>query len=225
MSISMKKRKQQELFFRCLSSFCNLTWFNQYFTVYEFTFVGDRLLRKKSLKKILSKWNVSNQDELEKQIRWFLEVGLRQEFNQVRNQLTPLTEKARTQYIQSLDKDHPDYPKLFLTNRGLHTLTEAGIAAFDWAWSIYLCRVGRRLGYLSNNQVREWMIQAAKCSQRDYLDWNEFMTAFHLGYYFKEEDTEHNNQGKYGLSEMFNTLVDKKSPFLKIEWENDLFDE
>ncbi|WP_242698254.1 DUF1266 domain-containing protein [Bacillus sp. SD088] len=68
------------------------------------------------------------------------------------------------------------------------------------------------------------MIKAAQLSQESYSTWNEYFTAFHLGNYFKAEDSNHNHYAKYGLSAIFGLLGGTKSPLLKIKWKNNLVD-
>ncbi|PAE88593.1 DUF1266 domain-containing protein [Shouchella clausii] len=216
------KKRRQALYFRCLSAACiESDFLNHYFTVYDFTYVRDRLIGKKFLQKVLEKWEVSSAAELKQRIQWLMDVGTRREFDYYLDQLTPLSEEARTRFVQSLTKDDPDYPKFFIANRGIHTLTEAGVAAVDWAWSIYLCRVGRRLGWLSKTEANEIMLKAAQQSQQAYLNWNEYFTAFHLGSYFNADDIEHDQYAKHGLSIIFTLLIQGNSPLLKLDWKNE----
>lgn len=219
------KNHRQELYFRCLSTGCiDSSFLERYLTIYPFTLIRDRLIGKRFLTKVLKKWEITSPQALKQKVNELLDVGMRQEFNHFLYQLMPLSEEARDLYIQSLSKDKPDYPKLFLANRGMHTLTEKGIAAVDWAWAIYLCRVGRRLGYLTKDEAKALMIKAAQLSQESYSTWNEYFTAFHLGNYFKAEDSNHNHYAKYGLSAIFGLLGGTRSPLLKIKWKNDLVD-
>lgn len=215
------KKKKQALYLRCLSAPCIESHFlDHYFTAFDFTYIRDRLIGKKFLYKVLEKWEISSPAELKEKIHWLIDVGTREEFNHYLYQLMPLTEEARTQFIESI-KDDSNYPKFLLANRGIYTLTEAGVAAADWGWSIYLCRIGRRLGYLSKTEAKELMLKSAQLSQHAYLNWNEYFTAFHLGSYFNANDSDHNNYGKYGLSIMFVLLALGKSPLLQFDWKND----
>lgn len=219
----VNNKQRQELYFRCLSAGCiDSSFLEHYLTIYRFTFIRDRLIGKRFLTNVLKKWEITSPQELKQKVNELLDVGLRQEFDHFLYQLNPLSEEARDLYIQSLSKDDADYPKLFLANRGVHTLTETGVAAVDWAWAIYLCRVGRRLGYLTKDEANELMSKAAQLSQESYSTWDEYFIAFHLGSYFKAGDSNHNHYAKYGLSAIFGLLGGGRSPLLKIKWKNDL---
>ncbi|KRG13154.1 DUF1266 domain-containing protein [Lederbergia galactosidilytica] len=219
----LSRKKRRELYFRCLSAGCvDSNFLERYFIAYDFTYIRDRLIGKRFLTKVLKQWEITNPSELKQKINDLLDGEIQQEFNHVLHQLMPLSEKARDLYIDSLSKDDPDYPKLFLANRGIHTLTENGVVAVDWAWAIYLSRFGRRLGYLSKDEAKRFMVKAAQCSQESYPSWIEYFTAFHLGNYFKAKDSKHNHYAKHGLSAIFGLLGGPQSPLLKIKWKNDL---
>ncbi|MGG0731701.1 DUF1266 domain-containing protein [Bacillus paramycoides] len=214
-----KREKQLELYFRCLSSVClNCFYLTNYFTRYEFTLIRDRFIGKRFLKNVLWTWKIENSTELKEKIIWFLEEGTRQEFNRIRHQLTPLSDAARKQ----LSKDHPDYEKLYIANYGLHILTDSGIVAFDYAWCICLCRVGRRLGYLSKQEAKDFMIQAAQLSQHSYSDWHEYFNAFRIGSHFNTNDIEFINKDKYNINYVSNLFDYKKTLLSVVPWENNL---
>lgn len=213
------KRKQIDQYLRCLSTVCLDTHFlMNYYTEYEFTFIRDRILGKKHLKKALRKCGCQEPAALKERIEWFLEEGSRYEFNSMRNQLSPLSEARRKQ----LPKDQPDYEKLYVANHGLHMLPDSGIAAFDYAWCICLSRIGRRLGYLSKKEANHYMVQAAKLAQNSYSDWNEYFLAFHIGSHFNKLDIEFINQDKYNLNYTLRMFRSKDSYVNTIAWENEL---
>lgn len=172
---------------------------------------------RKFLKKELKKWDIEDAADLRNTINWLITQGRREEFDQLRNELTPLSEKTRNKYI----KDHPNYGKLYLANYGLKILPHSGIAAYDTAWSIYLCRVGKALGLLSKHEASEFMFKAAKLAQQSYDDWNEFFNAFHLGSYFGSIDLEVSSNNKYNFLLSLSLISHKKSPLNKIPWKND----
>lgn len=177
----IKAKKQLKSYYRCISSLCVGNDFHAtYLLEYEFSFINNTIMGRKFLKKELKKWDIENATDLKNTIDWLITEGRREEYNQLRNELTPLSEKTRKQYIEG----HPNYVKLYLANFGLKFLPHSGIAAYDAAWSIYLCRVGKALGLLSRREASEFMLRAAKLLQQSYESWNDFFNAFHLGSYF-----------------------------------------
>lgn len=222
-----KQKKSLHTYFRCLSSACiesNTLPF--YFTNHEFTMIRDRWLGKRFFKKVLYKCgNIENAQDLKQQINWFLNEGVHQEFEEYRNRLSVLSETARTHYIES-SKEDPDYGKLYQANSGLHTLPPAGVLAHDLAWSIYLCRIGRRLGYLTKEEAWDLMIHAAKLAQQSYSGWSDYLNAFLIGRQFYASDINFSSsRSSNTVSYITSLLYSRKSPLLKLEWNHKLFEE
>ncbi|WP_044641203.1 DUF1266 domain-containing protein [Risungbinella massiliensis] len=221
---SRKQRKTLESYFRCLSAACiESNTLPYYFTNHEFSLIRDRWIGKRLFSLALSKWGISNGPELKQQIDWFLHQGVRQEFKEYRNQMTALTETARTQYIES-SKEEAHYGKLYQVNSGIQSLPPAGIFAFDLAWVIHLCRIGRSLRYLSKGEAWDRMIQASQLAQQSYSTWSEYLNAFLVGRLFHESEVNFNSSGGKNVASYISILLySPKSPLLKLEWNHPLF--
>ncbi|WP_338752748.1 DUF1266 domain-containing protein [Bacillus sp. FJAT-52991] len=218
-----KHRKQFELYLQLLSlPFGANPLMTYYFVDYKFTFIRDRLIGNRELMKALKDdQNINDATELKDTIHWLLEANNHQQFNQIRYQLSALSETARNQYIQSWHKDGSKYAELFIANQGLHAIPASGISAFYWGSVIYLCRVGRRVGYLTKQEAQDYMIKAAQLLQQSYSGWTEYMNALIVGSYFYNSDIEFKyDQYHFPYTAMF--FAHPKTPLLKIKWENTL---
>ncbi|HGA0512901.1 TPA: DUF1266 domain-containing protein [Bacillus pacificus] len=214
-----RKKKQVRQYLRSMSTICMGTYFLiHYFTKYEFTFIRDRILGKKFLKKQLQRFDCNEPAQLKEMIEWLLTEGSRQEFQTMYNQLTPLSEAQRKLLLPRQSNDE----KMYVVNYSLHMLPDAGIAAFDYAWCICLSRIGKRLGYLSKKEAEHYMIQAAKLAQNSYSDWHEYFLAFHIGSHFNKLDIEFISKDKYNIFYTLGMFRVKDSYVHTIAWKNDL---
>ncbi|PGV51994.1 peptide chain release factor A [Bacillus cereus] len=214
-----RKQKQIEQYFRCLSTICIDSYFLvHYFTKYEFTFIRDRILGKRFLKRQLREFDCNDSAQLKEKIEWLLEEGTRQEFHTIHNQLTPLSEAGQKLSLTSQSSNE----KIYIVNYSLHMLPDAGIAAFDYAQCIYLSRIGNRLGYLSKKEAEHYMIQAAKLAQKSYSDWKEYFLAYHIGCHFNKSDIKFTNVDKYNFTYPQSMFRVRDSYLNTIAWENDL---
>ncbi|WP_157843263.1 DUF1266 domain-containing protein [Bacillus sp. FJAT-42315] len=218
-----KHRKQFELYLQLLSlPFGINPLITYYFVDYKFTFIRDRLIGNRQLIKTMKDHqNINDATELKNTINWLLETNNHQQFNQIRYQLSALSEKARNQYIQSWHKDSSRYAELLIVNQGLHAIPSSGISAFYWGSVIYLCRVGRRVGYLTKKEAQDYMIKAVQLLQQSYLGWNEYMNALILGSYFYNSDAEF-KYNQYNFPYIAMLFAHPKTPLPKIKWDNDL---
>lgn len=203
MNLFEKRRREKKIIhnIRFLSGPCvNDMIMNEYFYCHDFSLIRDRYIGKRFLKKGLKKWSVESPTELKSKIEWLLEEGVRQEFDVLRHELSPLMKQARQQFLKYLPEEHPNYARYHLVEKGLYTLPKSGIMAFDMTWAIYLSRVGKGLGYLTKVEAQQYMLRALHLSQDNYIDKAEYMHAYNLGAYFFESDIEYNKFAKYGLS-------------------------
>ena len=84
-----------------MSTICMGTYFLiHYFTKYEFTFIRDRILGKKFLKKQLQRFDCNEPAQLKEMIEWLLTEGSRQEFQTMYNQLTLFQKHSESYYFQ-----------------------------------------------------------------------------------------------------------------------------
>lgn len=253
--LKQNQKKQKELYLRCLSSVCIPSSLLKYYYVhYEYNRV-DRLLYRKSLKNTMKKWEIKNAGDFERTLRFLLEEGTRQEYDRVYRELTSRPFVARKNFLEyiessvSVEEDEnnillaggfkfhiykellstdPHYARLYITNYGLHILPNKGIVAFDIAWSIYLCRVGQVLGYITKEWAMKFMEKAVQLATENYSNWHDYFQGYIIGCFFNrsietyqalltEKHTVHT--GNY----MFEMFKRNSSPLYKLPWRNGLF--
>ena len=256
--LDQSRKKQQELYLRCLSSICRPSSFlNHYYVHYEYNRV-DRFLYKRSLKNTLKKWGIKNATDYGNTLRFLLEEGTRQEYNRVSLELTslpfgvrknmwehiersvPLEEEQKNDGIlagafnyiiyEKLLNTHSYYAQLYITNHGLHSVPKGGIAAFDVAWCIYLCRIGRGLGYLTEELAMKFMKEAVQLAMKSYSNWHDYFQGYTVGCSFNRTIETYQALIKKGhtadsrdyISDIFSRY---SSPLYKFPWRNGLFNE
>lgn len=199
----LDKRRHEKKFaqdMRLLSGPCvNDMILNTYLYRNEFSPIRDRYIGKRFLNKALKKWAIHSPMELKNKIEWLLTEGVRDEFDQLRHELRPLTRQGKKQFLKHLPEDSINYARYHLVERGFYSLPKSGIMAFDLTWAIYLSRVGKRLGYITKIEARQYMMRALQLAQDNYVDKAAYMYAYNLGAYFYESDTAYNQFAKYGL--------------------------
>ncbi|WP_339164764.1 DUF1266 domain-containing protein [Siminovitchia sp. FSL H7-0308] len=208
---SRKKRKQLELYFRCLSTICTDSVLGHYYYVYEFH-KAERWLRKQVMKNALLAWNITDAASFKSTIRWLLDDGYRDEYRQIHAHLSALTDASRKRYMET-STNHPDYARRAVVDKFLPQLPSGDIAAFGGGWAIFLSRIGPVYGYVTSETAWKTKIEIARRLQSHYNNWEDYMTAFAAGYAFSQSDPEMKKARHIfnGAMSLFasNTLVDK----------------
>lgn len=219
--VSRKNSKEIQAYVRSLSSLCRNDFLSYYFTLYNFGKLQEGFIDKKRLRNELSNLGIVDYPSFKYRLNWLRDEGWRIEYNKMYSFLSTLSETDRRTYIEFFPKEHEDYPRLFIVHYYMNKLPKEGITAFDYAWHIYLCRAGRVLGYLSNEEAWKLMLEAAKHLQTHYLSWNEFVTAFVCGSQFRENDLSFSfvKKKESHINKLFSS---PSSPMVQIDWKIDL---
>lgn len=223
-----------QLFILSLSSIClddNL--------YYHSTLYGCRktpLEKRKLSEKLKTSWQINNYVDLKNTLAWLLEQGYRQDFNKIRYLLSALSELDRNNYLKSLKdlkisselntneyknfhtEDHINYSKSLIVNYHMKRLPLHGISAYDYACYCYLCRTASMVGYISDVEAWSLMKNIAKVVQKSYSSWNEYITAYAVGYQFKITDITF-NYAKQNIDFITKLFVSPKSTIPKSLWD------
>ena len=217
-----KESRTLKFYMRALAAVCLKGNLAYYYTLYAQGGVREGFLgRRMTANRLKEKWGITNAQTLKHNLGWLLEGGSRQEFNEICYLLSALSESDRVAYIDSFPKEHDQHAKLFIANYYMRRLPVDGIAAFDYAWYIYLCQVGRTLRYLSEKEARQRMIQVAQRIQQSYSGWNEYIAAYVAGSQFIAKDTSFSFV-KMNHSYITKLFTAENSPFRKVDWDIDL---
>ncbi|WP_054950162.1 DUF1266 domain-containing protein [Numidum massiliense] len=221
-----KKERQLERYFRCLSSICiDHESYRYYFTDHEFTFIRDGILGRRFFGKELGKWGIKEPWQIHTKVRWLIEQGDREECNRICNEHAVFSDAARRRTMQSLSLTNPEDRIPLIANSSVHATSYAGLDAYDWARSIYLCRIGRALGYLSKKEARGLMLETATFIQQSYHNWHEYFHAYFLGcFYFSSRSEEQLALADEKMRYIEALFHYPESAVYQIEWNHDLLD-
>ncbi|UKS26652.1 DUF1266 domain-containing protein [Paenibacillus sp. HWE-109] len=217
-----RKAKDRQLYMRALTAVCLKGRLAYYFTMYKYGFLRDSILAKKRLTNRLSEeWQIHNAQGLKSKLGWLLQEGNRQSYLDIRHRLSALSETDRMDYVQSLPKKQKETIRISIVNYYCRKLPEDGIAAYDYAQYLYLCRVGITLRYLTKQEGLNRMQHVAQLIQQSYSGWEEYVAAYVAGSQFDAAETSPTYvQTNQALIKKW--FAAKNSPFRQLEWQMDL---
>jgi hypothetical protein len=205
-----------KLYLQALSSPCMDDQLAFYFTLHEFGKIKTEF-RKKFIYKKLKELKIYNDHALKYKLSWLMNEGNRTEFKKMQSYLSALSEPNRKSFIHSLSKENNDHLKWNIVDYYLKKLPAEGIAAFDYAWYIYLCRAGMATGFLDEKEARSFMMKAAKLAQQSYSGWESYIAAYVCGSQFVSSDKrlDFTKQNHVYFSKLF---AARRSPIRQIDW-------
>jgi len=222
MTEKWKKKRLKAAYFRFMSQQCMADWSftKEYFLAYDFTFFRDGIIGKKRLMRVLSKWEAADTAALERKIQWLIETGTRVQYAEESAHFASLRAEERQSWKASLNENDPDYIENLVLIESQDYLRN-GIAGYDYAWAIFLARVGRRVGLLSRQKAAEYMDQAALAAQHTFSCWDDYMLSFYAGDQFHaalQRTGKRKNHAAYACAH----FQFKNSLLNQVSWKNDL---
>lgn len=210
-----REGQKVKLYLQALSSPCMDDQLAYYFTLHEFgkikTEIGKKFYKK------LKELNIYNDHALKYKLAWLMNEGNRTEFKKMQSYLSALSEQNRKSFLLSLSRENDDHSKWLIVNYYLKKLSGDGIAAFDYAWYIYLCRAGVAAGFMDKKEAQSFMMKAAKLAQQSYSGWESYITAYVCGSQFvsSDETFDFPKQNHAYFSKLF---AARRSPIRQIDW-------
>ncbi|MGD8189082.1 DUF1266 domain-containing protein [Brevibacillus ginsengisoli] len=207
----------QRRYIRGLSFVCMNGTIAYYFALFGFKRIADILYAKRHLKR----WGIHNDYQLHLRLKWLLEEGNRQKYNEVKHFLSVLSETERSAYLQSISNDKEKYVKARIVNEYLRRFPEAGVIAYDYAIYLYLCQLGIASRYLDRKVTEKNMLVAARLIQQTFIGWDEYFTAYIAGERFEglDDSCKVVQEKSHFLAQMY---TKKSSPVHRIPWKLDL---
>lgn len=177
---------------------------------------------KRYMKGMLKQRNLDNTNQLKIILDWLIFEGQREDFIICRNELVMIPENEREDYIQSLNNEKK--VKMSLTNRYYRRIPAGNIGAFDFANCILFSRFGMKLGYLTKEEARDYMMKAANLSQNSYSNWMEYLSAYFIGLQFNNQEDEEkvSSHMKYRKDFISKLIASEYSPLHKVKWDVEL---
>ncbi len=207
----MSKNKPLIRYINALASLCYRGDKTYYYAV------NNPKIKKEELEKLLATWGITDSMSLRERMKWYLEVGVREEFNKLLNLLSTFSEENRINYIQSLVDDQLKLQLMIVHNNSIK-LSKGTIAAYDYGSYIYLCNLGQKMKYLTADEAWGYMIEAARKVQRMYKSWDEYLYGYTIGAQFSNSESakEYLQENKAFFIKM---IASKHSPMNNVDWD------
>ncbi|GAB1529893.1 MULTISPECIES: DUF1266 domain-containing protein [Brevibacillus] len=205
-------------YLHALSSVClNQKRLAYYLAIHEYNRLRDTFLRLR----IDNRWDTGDATKTKERLTWFLEHGQRTEFDRHRHVLSTLSDANRSNYIASLKKGDLESARQLVVYAYMNRLPHAGIAAFDYAWYLIICKAGAQQSYLPKAEAVEGMLDVAKRIQLAYSSWEEYLFAYACGNLYDEAGASKNTR-KATEAHILKLLTGKYSPIREFDWKFDL---
>lgn len=161
-------------------------------------------------------WGVQTREELLSTLNDLDESGHRAGFINLGQQVSMLSEKAYSSWVQQLVKN-PEALNSVKIARKYYPLLGArkSLVAWDYARYISLCRWGYVAGLLSEQEAWQKIMPAAQRIQDAYDSWQELGENYIIGIAFWSDDQAERERCDYALSQL---LTDEASPWTTLPW-------
>ncbi|MEW4308181.1 DUF1266 domain-containing protein [Rossellomorea marisflavi] len=210
--------KEQQRFIDTMGSL-NYTGDQSYYGILH---NNPRKLPFSQAKKTLEYWGIVDTETAHSTLTWFLDEGLRKEYNQMRNTLLFMSDANREQWISSF-KDDKTRNQFNVVNRYLHKLSSKTIAGADYGFCVIFALNAFRIGYISLDDSDEYALQAGRKAQKDFPNWSDYLISHSAGAEFTKETEE--TTVTFMKSQQFTltrVLTAPNSPLRKVSWNTNL---
>lgn len=175
----------------------------------------------RQMKPVLERdWGISSADQLKTTIKSVSQNGHNSDYMAQQSFFNQLSEKQSLSYV-NLVKQNQDSDAMIIVNNYKNIQHQNGIIAWDLARVICLARWGAAVGFLTDDEAWEIIMNIAKSIQRLFSGWKEYAVSYFSGRQFWMEDAsdELTNQ----LKSLFKKLInDQSGVWYKINWNTPL---
>ncbi|KMK95761.1 DUF1266 domain-containing protein [Rossellomorea marisflavi] len=210
--------KEQQRFIDTMGSL-NYTGDQSYYGILHYK---PRKLPYSQAKKILEYWGIVDTESAHATLTWFLEEGLRKDFNRIRNILLFMSDADREHWVSSLE-DEKTRNQFKAVNRYLHKLNSSSIAGADYGFCVMFAQNAFRMGFISLDDSDEYALQAGRKAQKDFPNWSDYLISHSAGAEFNKENEE--TTVTFMKSQQFTltrVLTAPNSPLRKVSWNTNL---
>lgn len=178
----------------------------------------ENILKNKNM--LLNSWGVDDRESASETVEWLKSEGHRFEF---RRFIIPLYRLSDAQYKaflgsksnqEFIDKLDYFYFHLNETENG-DRLIDPGVLAWDYCRLVYMVGAAYNVGYLSNEEAWNEIMNAAQLIQKSYSSWKEMASSYAEGrYYWGGEE-------RFLQCKKANDILlytDRESPWIRLQW-------
>ncbi|WP_019637228.1 DUF1266 domain-containing protein [Paenibacillus fonticola] len=132
---------------------------------------------RSKVRPMLSSYGIYDKETLLKQVDWLIATGRRHEFEQDARRFSVLTEAQRNQYMESIE-DEERILKMAVVNKYFRRLPSGGIGAYDFSWAMYLCMIGRQVGYLRGDETWDYAAKIIALIKANFSNWQQYTMSY-----------------------------------------------
>lgn len=210
--------KEQKRFVNLVASL-NYTGDLAYYSVLHYNPLD---ITKDRAKKLLEYWGIVDAETAHAKLKWFLEEGLRKDFDRMKNTLLFISAPDREQWISSLE-DEKTRNQYKVVNRYLHKLSSKTIAGTDYGFCTMFAQNAWMADYITSEDAYEYGCQAGRRAQKDFSKWSDFLISHSAGGEFNKENEEASVAFMKSQQVMLTRILTAPtSPIRKISWNTNL---
>ncbi|MCA1293852.1 DUF1266 domain-containing protein [Paenibacillus sp. alder61] len=135
-------------------------------------------------KRILSEQHhIDTPEQLKQHLEWQMSVGLREEFDNMYQELILLPEAERGRRIAS-GSDPLIRHKMSVVNHYLRRMPAGGLTGYDCSFIVLKSLMAEQLKWLTGEEAWNYVGQAVKLARTRYGDWYDYCMSFAVGLEF-----------------------------------------
>jgi len=184
--------------------------------------INERNIQKE--KELLNEWwGINSRNDLFDNLLWLYGEGHRKKFDEMGKHVTALSEEEYSHFLQRNMDDQEIAQEIRIAKEYYQKLGSKGILGWDYSRYICLCRWGYLIGYLSEEEAWQLIMEAARVLQKKFDSWEDLGRNYLIGRQFWSY--KETIEAGYEYDDAHQRLLDMpSSPWNKYPWDMDLTD-
>ena len=176
----------------------------------------------RSTKKLIAEgWGIENREDLFDMLLKMHLQGHRARFDVLGNLLSSFSDEELRLFIEQIKDNTQALNEVRVVKEYYNKLGDKSIIGWDYSRYICLCRWGYHVGYLSEDEAWEMIMEAARLLQERFDSWEDLGNNYMIGRLFWSPKQVEEDEDIY--EDAFMRLMDmKSSPWNLYAWDTDL---
>ena len=130
-------------------------------------------------------WDTEDRNSLLESVEWLTtEGGHRKQFKKIADEISKLDEDEFKAYVTQYEEEFKKQFQILLTKKYYKEFGGTGILAWDYVRLVNLCRWGYLVGYITEEEAWNIILQAAEELRQNFDSWEEMGRNYLIGRYF-----------------------------------------
>lgn len=186
--------------------------------------------KRDAIDALASAWGVNSRSSLLSQLFWLFASGHRAEYEEQIASDRNMPEHEYAEYARQLELESKHAPdakerlwQLNMARKNKRNIGQLDFCAWDMVRFAMLCHSGARAGYLSEQEMQDFLLLAAVELQKHYQSWRDLGQKFLLArWYWKATDKRHLFTHYLFKKAISRLLKQRGSPWKMLEWNSPL---